>query len=185
MLLALGNHELPEPRKGQNVRVRNVIRNLSVGLLILLGTIAVGPLAGKAQQAATTPLAQTTESTGEGNTTPIVGTPQLQPAIDLARAQDIALQGQSGAVVTDVELDGEDGRLTYTVGLDNGSDIQLDAMSGEVIKTEQEQADDGQKDEQGNNSETSAKGDEQENGDANNHEEYGNDDEESGGAEQG
>ena len=165
--------------KGSHVRIRELLRKLSVGLLVLLGTSGVGSLASSAQQGASTPPVQTADVTSRGNTTPIVGTPQLQPAIDLARVQGIALQGPTRAVVTDVELDGEVGRLTYKVGLDNGTDLRIDEMSGEVIKTEQEQADNGQNAEKRENEEPAGNGDEQENENVDNNEAgNGNDGEE-------
>jgi len=95
-----------------------------------------------------------------------VGTPLLQPSIDLIRAQEIALEGQSGAVVTEMDLDGEDGVLVYSIELDNGMEVDVDATSGEVLKTEQE-------DENGDEG----------NGESEN--ENGTDDEQENGSEQG
>lgn len=61
----------------------------------------------------------------------------LQPAIDLAAAQEIALREFPGAVVSSVELDRESGSLVYEVSLSAG-DVDLDAMTGVVLRTELE-----------------------------------------------
>lgn len=66
----------------------------------------------------------------------MVGDPMLQPAIDLIRAQEIALAGNTGAAVIKVELEGEDGVLHYSVHLNNGVDVDIDATTGTIIKTE-------------------------------------------------
>ena len=66
----------------------------------------------------------------------VVGDPMLQPAIDLIRAQEIALAENAGAAVTKVELEGEDGVLQYSVHLNNGVDVDIDATTGSIIKTE-------------------------------------------------
>ncbi|MEZ4531029.1 MAG: PepSY domain-containing protein [Thermomicrobiales bacterium] len=66
----------------------------------------------------------------------VVGDPMLQPAIDLIRAQEIALAENAGAAVTKVELEGEDGVLQYSVHLNNGVDVDIDATTGSIIKTD-------------------------------------------------
>jgi uncharacterized membrane protein YkoI len=84
-----------------------------------------------------------------GSGTPVVGTPMLQPAIDLMRAQEIALEGNAGAAVTKVELDGDDGVLEYSVHLNNGVEVDIDATSGAIIRTEQDDDDDHSDDDDG------------------------------------
>ena len=81
----------------------------------------------------------------------VVGTPLLQPAIDLIKAQEIALTDQTGAAVTEVGLDGEEGVLVYTIELDNGIEVTLDATTGEVITTEQGAANQNDGGEEGEN----------------------------------
>lgn len=130
------------------MRVRMWLTGLSIGSLALTGMIAAGPLTGSAQQNSTPPAAQTASQTAGEDEQPrgpaVVGTPLLLPAIDLNRAQEIAVQDQRGAVVTAVELDGEDGVLAYSVALDNGMEVDVDATSGAVLKTEQvDEQDDG------------------------------------------
>jgi len=132
------------------MRARNWLTGLSVGTLALTGMIAAGPLGGNAQSNATPPAAQMAGDDEQASGPAVVGNPLLQPTIDLTRAQEIALEGQSGAVVTEVGLDGDDGVLAYSVELDNGMEIDVDATSGTVLKTEQAQ-EDGAEDE--NNSE--------------------------------
>ena len=109
------------------MRVRLWLAGLAVGLVVLGSAIAGFPFAG---------LAQTDDDNGNG--APVVGTPLLTPAIDLVRAQEIALEGQTGAVVTALELEGEEGRLLYEIELDNGVEVEIDATTGEVVETEQD-----------------------------------------------
>jgi uncharacterized membrane protein YkoI len=123
------------------MQAKKLFAGFGVGALMLAGVIAANPFDGAAQQA--TPPAQTSEDDDQANGTPVVGNPTLQPAIDLIRAQESALEGQTGAVVVSVDLDGEDGVLAYDVVLDNGSEVQVDATSGTVIKTEQDGGDEG------------------------------------------
>lgn len=132
------------------MRVRTWLTGLSVGSLAFAGMIAAGPLGASAQQDSTPPPAQTASQTpGEDDQASgpaVVGAPLLQPTIDLTQAQEIALNGQTGAVVTEVSLDGEDGVLAYSIELDNGMEVDVDATSGEVLKTESAEAngDDGE-----------------------------------------
>ena len=109
---------------------------------MLGGVVATEPFALAAMQDATPPAQVEEMETEDPNATPIVGTPLLQPTIDLATAQQTALQGQTGAAVASVKLDGEDGTLIYDVELDNGTEVEVDATSGEVLKTEQAGAED-------------------------------------------
>lgn len=119
---------------------------LGVGTLVLSGMLVAGPLAGA--QDATPPAAQTaaqpTEDDDGDNGASVVGTPLLEPAIDFIRAQEIALEGQTGAAVTDVELGGDNGVLVYSVTLDSGNERKIDATSGEVVETEAQDAEQGE-----------------------------------------
>ncbi len=87
--------------------------------------------------------------------TPVIGTPTLHPAIDLARAQEIALEGNAGAAVTKIELDGDDGVLEYSVHLNNGVEVDIDATTGAIIKTEQSDDDDDDHDDDDNHDDSS------------------------------
>ena len=71
--------------------------------------------------------------------TPIVGSPLLQPSIDLVEAQEMALEGQGGAHVAEIDLDAEHGPLTYRIELDNGADVEIDATTGEILRTEHDE----------------------------------------------
>lgn len=136
------------------MNARRWITGLQLGTMALTGMIAVNPIAGSAQQNATPPAAQTAPgSTSEqANGPAVVGTPLLQPKIDIVRAQEIALADQSGAVVTDVSLEGERGVLEYSVDLDNGNEVHVDATSGAILP------DDG-KDDNGNENGNEDQGD--------------------------
>ena len=116
------------------MRLQSWFSCLGIGTLVLSGMLVTGSLSS-AQDA--TPAAQTAAQTAdEDNGKPVVGTPLLEPAIDLVRAQEIALEGHTGAAVMDVELGGENGVLAYSVTLDSGMEVDIDATSGEVIRTE-------------------------------------------------
>ena len=80
------------------------------------------------------------DARGSGNR--IIGTPTLRPEIDLIRAQEIALEGNAGAAVTKVELEGDDGVLKYDVHLNNGVEVEIDATTGAVIRTDRDDDDD-------------------------------------------
>jgi hypothetical protein len=123
-----------------------------------LALIGVGMVAGpttRAQDATPTPQgSDDQEDNGYG--TPVIGTPILRPAIDLIRAQEIALEGNADASVLSLDLDGSDGVLAYSVVLDNGQEVEVDATSGAVIKTEPtDEEDDGN----GNGGEDNGNGD--------------------------
>jgi uncharacterized membrane protein YkoI len=112
----------------------------SAATLGIVGGIAAGRgavVSAQQDSATTTPAAGTT---GQGE--PVLGTPIFEPAIDLIRAQEIALEGNDGAVVRKVELEGDDGLLHYEVTLDNGVEVEIDATSGEVLRTDRDDDDD-------------------------------------------
>lgn len=119
---------------------RRWLTGIRFGSLVVTGLIAAGPLTGSAQQNATPPAQTQSQTAGEDEQASgpvVVGTPLLQPSIDLMRAQELALEGQTGAVVTEVSLDGAGGVLAYRVELDSGMEVDVDATSGAVLKTEQ------------------------------------------------
>ena len=119
------------------MRLQSWFSCLGIGTLVLSGMLVTGS-SSSAQNA--TPAAQTAAQTAdEDNGKPVVGTPLLEPAIDLVRAQEIALEGHTGAAVMDVELGGENGVLAYSVTLDSGMEVDIDATSGEVIRTEEQE----------------------------------------------
>src|SRR3954468_10973540 len=147
------------PGHGANVKGRASMRLqrwlscLRIGALVLSGMLVTGP-STSAQDA--TPPAQVAEQAtdDEDNGTPVAGTPLLEPAIDLRRAQEIALEGHTGAAVMDVELGGQNGVLAYSVLLDSGIEVDVDATSGQIIRTEEQDdernEDQGDEDEDGN-----------------------------------
>ena len=52
-----------------------------------------------------------------------------------------ALLANPGAAAVQVELDNENGALVYSVELDNGLDVKVDAVTGTILYTEQADAD--------------------------------------------
>lgn len=147
------------------MRARKVFTGLSIGSLALTGMIAAGTMTGSAQESSTPPAAQTTQEMSaekdQSQQPAVVGTPLLQPSIDLARAQEIAIQNQTDAAVVEVGLDGEDGVLTYSIELTNGMEVDIDATSGEILKSEQGDAND---DKDSNGDHEDENGSEDENG---------------------
>jgi hypothetical protein len=130
---------------------QRLISGFVVGLLVLMGGFFLLPFAGSAQQDGTPPAqdaADAADDEAEGANTPIVGTPIFDPAIGLIEAQELALAGHDGAVVLAVELEGDDGVLVYAVVLDDGTETDIDATTGAVIKSESSDNDDDDDDEE-------------------------------------
>ncbi|MFP7478787.1 PepSY domain-containing protein [Terribacillus saccharophilus] len=68
-----------------------------------------------------------------------------QPKVDIKTAAETAMAQEKGAVLTDISLDEDDGRLEYDVELRTDKDeieVTVDAESGEVTYTEKESIDD-------------------------------------------
>lgn len=68
-----------------------------------------------------------------------------QPKVDIKTAAETALAQEKDAVLTDISLDEDDGRLEYDVELRTDKDeieVTVDAESGEVTYTEKESIDD-------------------------------------------
>lgn len=122
------------------MRTRRWVAGAGVGSLLLAGVVTGGPLVSASFQDAS-PAAKTADD-DVANATPVVGTPLLEPAIDLRQAQEAALAGQDGAAVASVKLDGDEGTLTYDVVLDTGLEVEVDATTGEIGETEQADGDD-------------------------------------------
>lgn len=138
------------------MRTRRWVARVGAGSLMLVGVVTGGPLVSASFQDAT-PAAEVGDD-DVANATPVVGTPLLQPGIDLTQAQEAALAGQDGAAVVSVKLDGDEGTLTYDVVLDNGLEVEVDATTGAIGETEQgsgeededaESNDDGEADDDG------------------------------------
>ena len=161
----------------------------SAGALALAGAIGHKPLSVAAKQDGTPEPEPQDDDTGAAR---ILGTPTLQPDIDIVRAQEIALEGQTGAVVRSVKLDGDDGVLHYDVELDNGVEVEVDAMTGDVLETEQgdddedddenedEDNDENEDDDEQEDEDDEEEDDEQEDDDGNDDDGGGEEDDDSG-----
>jgi hypothetical protein len=101
--------------------------------MVAVGGIVTHPFDSTAQQSATPPATTSTA---------IHGQPIFEPAIDFTQAQQTALSDQTGAAIVSVDLNGENGVLVYDIELDNGYDVEVDATSGAVLKSEPEANDD-------------------------------------------
>jgi hypothetical protein len=64
-----------------------------------------------------------------------------QTAITPEQAQEAVLAANPGTSVVGVDQDTENGSLVYEVKLDNGLEVQVDAGSGAILGTDQEEAD--------------------------------------------
>lgn len=111
------------------MRTPKWLAGLAVGLLVLIGAVAVAPSAG---------FAQDDDDAGEQEGSPL-GDPLLSPTMTIDEAQQAALDalGDANANVRSVELEGENGVLVWAVEFDNGAEVEIDDASGEVLETEQ------------------------------------------------
>jgi hypothetical protein len=66
---------------------------------------------------------------------------QGQATITADQAQAAAEAANAGAKVIEVKLDDENGVLVYSVQLDNGLDVKVDAGNGSILHTEQADGD--------------------------------------------
>jgi len=69
---------------------------------------------------------------------------QSQAKISASQAESAALSANPGTSVTKSELDNENGVLVYGVELSNGSDVKVDAGTGQVLHTDQGGDEEGQ-----------------------------------------
>lgn len=69
---------------------------------------------------------------------------QSQAKISASEAEAAALAANPGTKVTKSEIDNENGALVYSVELSNGSDVKVDAGTGQVLYTDQGGANEGQ-----------------------------------------
>lgn len=106
---------------------------------------------------------------GEGTEEAVALKPQAK--IDINQAQKAALGANPGTTVVKSELDNENGSLVYSVTLDNGLDVKIDAGNAAVLHTEKGGAENdehknGSSENQGDyeNSKENRGGDEQNNG---------------------
>ncbi|MCA9877281.1 MAG: PepSY domain-containing protein [Thermomicrobiales bacterium] len=70
---------------------------------------------------------------GQDASTPTSGSAILDPDIDLIIAQEIALEPYPDASVIAIALDGGSDALLYSVTLDSGVEVQVDATTGAIV----------------------------------------------------
>ena len=63
-----------------------------------------------------------------------------QAKITAEQAKEAALAASPGATITQVELDNENGKLVWGVEFTNGAETKVDAENGQVVGTEQPEA---------------------------------------------
>ena len=98
--------------------------------------------------------------------------PKQKPKISKAEAQKTALAKVPGGKIKDSELEEEDGKLIWTFdiatkGTKDITEVHVDAMTGEVIKVENESAADEAKEKKDEKSEKKEKKGEKDNDDKN------------------
>ena len=123
---------------------------------IVYGTAQADEGAAGVAQAADTDQVELQDQTGEDSTTP--ETDQVQDpsysgsiAVDAAAGDQCAALSQlatitpdqakaaveqTGGVVTSIELDNENGFLVYSVQLNDGTDVKVDAGNGSILNTQ-------------------------------------------------
>jgi uncharacterized membrane protein YkoI len=82
------------------------------------------------------------QDAGKGDTegtTDVVTATLGTPAITADQAQAAALAANPGTTAVKTELDDENGKLIYSVELNNGLDVKVDAMTGAILSSENEQ----------------------------------------------
>jgi uncharacterized membrane protein YkoI len=62
---------------------------------------------------------------------------QSQATISASQAESAALAANPGTSVVKSEIDNENGVLVYSVELSNGSDVKVDAGTGQILHTDQ------------------------------------------------
>jgi len=111
-------------------------RLLALALIALLVVGAMGAVAYRtfAQTPPPEPEASEGSESSEGNGAALQG----QAALTQEEAEAIALAQHPGATVVATELESEGGTLLYSVELDNGAEVELDANTGTVQPAEAE-----------------------------------------------
>lgn len=78
--------------------------------------------------------------------------------ISMAEAQKIALAANAGTKVVKSELDNENGNLVFSITLDNGLDVRVDAGNGRILFSQQADQHDSERDGEGQDKSSSEEG---------------------------
>lgn len=111
-------------------------RLLALALIALLVVGAMGAVAYRTL--AQTPPPDTEASEGGEANEENGAALQGQAALTQEEAEAIALAEYPGATVVSTELENEGGTLLYSVELDNGAEVELDANTGTILAGEAE-----------------------------------------------
>jgi len=95
-----------------------------------------GPDTGTEVQDGTESSGAQAQSTDAGDSDPNQAALQSQAKITLDQATQAALSANPGASVLKSELDNEAGALVYSLELSNGQSVDVDTVTGKIIKTE-------------------------------------------------
>jgi uncharacterized membrane protein YkoI len=114
-------------------------KNLPLVLLVIL--LALGIIGAVWVSAQDTPAApDATETEDDGNEFESPGSPA-----DTALTQDDAIaiaESHSGSAAAFVELENEGGILVYSIELEDGSEVEVDANTGDILEVEGPGSDD-------------------------------------------
>ncbi|GGN58717.1 PepSY domain-containing protein [Oceanobacillus indicireducens] len=121
-------------------------KKLGYGIGTLTIALVIGFTAYQSNAAPTEPIvaASETEEVQETKEKTVENQDPFAGVLSIEEVKQIALTEFEGKV-TEIELDKDDGRLIYEVELRDGTheaEIELDAMTGEIIEVEIEQDDD-------------------------------------------
>lgn len=129
---------------------RTKVKALVLGTVFLLGSIGFGfsqggnpgssqqgtsQYAGQQQQAYKGSIAVAQSQTDE-NYAEMPANLEKMAKISLQQALQAAVNANSGASAVGAELGNENGFLIYSVSLNNGLDVKVDAGTGQIVHTE-------------------------------------------------
>lgn len=135
------------------------LTSVGAGSLLIMGGLLAGPVAGFASDSTTAPSAVVAQQEADGEQDPsYIGTIHVDDSADVSedqeaatlqslatitqdQAEQAALATAPGANVTKVTLDNENGWVVYSVTLDNGTEVKVDAGDGQVLATETDEGD--------------------------------------------
>ncbi|ABU58670.1 PepSY domain-containing protein [Roseiflexus castenholzii] len=96
-----------------------------------------GPETPDAQEGPETPDAQEGPETPDADESAEAAALASKVAISEQQAVATALAANPGATMVKVSLDNENGVIVYSVALDNGADVKVDAITGQITSVDQ------------------------------------------------
>jgi uncharacterized membrane protein YkoI len=139
--------------------MKHWLTGVGAGSLLVMGGLLAGPVASFASNSTTAPSAVVAQQEADGEQDPsYIGTIHIDDSVEMSedqeaatlqslatitqdQAEQAALASAPGASVAKVELDNENGWVVYSVTLDNGTEVKVDAGDGQVLSTEADEGD--------------------------------------------